>query len=157
MSLTNEELAEKVVRWAWEKYGLPSRDVVESQVLLRSCYSYIVALAAIQEAGIRLAESQAEFAILSRACDNWRMWGNVPEDDHAHPDWRVAAKAILERNELRAERSTAIQEAKVQQREQLAKMVEQIIECRGERDKVLIIAENMQRALSPAPGGEVEK
>jgi hypothetical protein len=54
----------------------------------------------------RLRELQSEFAILSRACGNWREWPegtvskNVP--DYAHDDWKAAARAILERDELRA-------------------------------------------------------
>lgn len=43
----------------------------------------------------RFDELSAEFAILSRACGNWRTWPNEAESDHDHPDWKVAAKAIL--------------------------------------------------------------
>ena len=52
---------------------------------------------------------QSEFAIVSRACGNWREW---PEEmitkskdapDWVHADWQVAARAVIERNEIQAE------------------------------------------------------
>jgi hypothetical protein len=52
-----------------------------------------------------LAEARSEFAILSRACGNWREWpkeavsSEIP--DYTHDDWKAAAKAIFERNEFR--------------------------------------------------------
>jgi hypothetical protein len=55
----------------------------------------------------RFEELSAEFAILSRACGNWRTWPNEVESDHEHPDWKVAAKAIIERNALVGAQSEA--------------------------------------------------
>jgi hypothetical protein len=40
------------------------------------------------------------FNILSRACDNWRVWPGQAETDHDHPDWKAAARAIIERDKL---------------------------------------------------------
>ena len=45
---------------------------------------------------------EQEWAVMARACGNWRVWPDeTREDDHDHPDWQAAARAILERNELR--------------------------------------------------------
>jgi hypothetical protein len=65
----------------------------------------------------RLNESRREFAIVSRACGNWREWpeGTVSKGvpSYEHEDWLAAARAIFERNELRAhsrERDAALLE-----------------------------------------------
>lgn len=48
------------------------------------------------------ARLKAEWAIMARACGNWRDWPGQAETDHDHPDWKAAARAILERDELKA-------------------------------------------------------
>ena len=40
----------------------------------------------------------AEWSVMARACGNWRTWGKVEECPHTHPDWKVAARAIIERD-----------------------------------------------------------
>jgi hypothetical protein len=75
-----------------------------------ACVNYVRKVLAqpvpAEGAQARLQELQSEFAILSRACGNWREWpeGTVSKDvpDYTHDDWKAAARAILERNELRA-------------------------------------------------------
>jgi hypothetical protein len=46
---------------------------------------------------------KSEWAIMARACGNWRTWSGEAVDDHEHPDWKVAAAALSERDSLRAE------------------------------------------------------
>lgn len=50
-----------------------------------------------------LEEMKLQFAIASRACGNWRTWPGEAESDHDHDDWKAATRAILERDELKAE------------------------------------------------------
>jgi hypothetical protein len=42
------------------------------------------------------------FNILSRACGNWRTWPGQADDGHDHPDWKAAARAIIERDQKQA-------------------------------------------------------
>ena len=44
---------------------------------------------------------RSELAIAFRAIGNWREWPNEAASDHAHVDWQVAARAIIERDALR--------------------------------------------------------
>lgn len=47
-------------------------------------------------------ELRIEFAVMARACGNWRTFPGQPEGDHDHPDWKCAARAILERDALKS-------------------------------------------------------
>ena len=48
-----------------------------------------------------LEQLRTEWSIMARACGNWREFNETREKDHLHPDWQVAARAILERDNLR--------------------------------------------------------
>ena len=45
----------------------------------------------------QLARLRSEWSVMARACGNWRSYGD-PTDDHDHPDWKIAAAAIIERD-----------------------------------------------------------
>ncbi len=49
----------------------------------------------------RVAELTAEWAVMARACGNWREWPEQATEDYDHPDWKAAARAIVERDNLR--------------------------------------------------------
>ena len=57
---------------------------------------------AVNQRMLELAEARSVFAILCRAVGNWREWPGEAATDHDHPDWLAAARAILERDELKA-------------------------------------------------------
>lgn len=54
----------------------------------------------------KLAVLTREWAVMARACGNWREWPVKPSLDQSHLDWQVAARAILERVELREQLAT---------------------------------------------------
>lgn len=59
-------------------------------------------ISVMREAATAIETLVAEYSVMARACDNWRStWPNRAEDDHDHPDWKAAARAIIERDQLR--------------------------------------------------------
>ncbi len=72
-------------------------------VRLRAAESALAeAMPARDDAEEKVAELRKQWAIMARACDNWREWPAEAAGDHDHPDWKAAARAILEREELRS-------------------------------------------------------
>ena len=56
------------------------------------------AIQRIAELEAEREQRAAEWSVMARACGNWRTWGKVEECPHTHPDWKVAARAIIERD-----------------------------------------------------------
>lgn len=54
-----------------------------------------------------LANIRSEWAVMARACGNWRTWPGKAECDHDHDDWKAAAAAIVERDTLRSQLAEA--------------------------------------------------
>ena len=49
--------------------------------------------------------------VMARACGNWREWPDAESgDDHKHPDWKAAARALIERDELKLNCKIAVAE-----------------------------------------------
>lgn len=74
-----------------------------------------------------------EWAVMARACGNWRTWPGKAESDHDHPDWQVAARAICERDKLKEELAAAAKAVAI--------MSER--ECRAWRERDQLIAKNL--------------
>jgi hypothetical protein len=96
--MTNEERAREVAA----DYDLHCEAIDDPDIATLEDMIAAAINDAVREA---MEKARVEFAILSRACGNWREWpdGAVSKDtpDYAHSDWKAAARAILERNELR--------------------------------------------------------